>query len=406
MKKQIKIILVVIISLIVLYGVLFFVDMNRVKHLKRPIFCVENGYMGSMTRYDGLGYKIGLDINATTGEITYGQMTILGQTIVKSYSENEDNKATDDYDKQLVQCLESQLGGYLVTEKDDLIEIPLSEIKNSDKEKISYYKGVYASNHPNNIYVMVFPKNGTYESSVMKDFDKYFYEKFSVYQKYESPTTPTIYIHTDDNDVDFKEITNKCVTRKNTENGKSIPTETLNKINDTTKIIIKSSQEELGTITDKEKLTEILSAISSSKRYGEVCTSDGHGFEFNMYDKNNKLIDTIYIWGDGARLMPKSLNGCPYVTTDNTDLRKIIEDTTDYIFSGILDFRDDINQTEQTLIYKDGKNSYYLNSKDPNEILIKFMLNNKVMTLKYALENKYISAEKVASEYPDILIRK
>ena len=52
------------------------------------------------------------------------------------------------------------------------------------------------------------------------------------------------------------------------------------------------------------------------------------------------------------------------------------------------------------------KNSYYLKSDDTNEIAIKFMLNNQIMTLKYALENKYISAEQVAKEYPDILIKK
>lgn len=90
MKKQTKIILITIISIIVLYGVMFFTDMTRVKQLKKPIFCIENGYMGSMTKFDGLGYKVGLDINATTGEITYGQMTMLGQTIVKLYSEGED----------------------------------------------------------------------------------------------------------------------------------------------------------------------------------------------------------------------------------------------------------------------------------------------------------------------------
>ncbi len=404
MKKQIKIILVVIISLIVLYGVLFFVDMNRVKHLKRPIFCVENGYMGSMTRYDGLGYKIGLDINATTGEITYGQMTILGQTIVKSYSENEDNKATEDYDKELVQCLESQLGGYLVTETDELIEIPLSEIKSSDKEKIAYYKGVYASNHPNNIYVMVFPKNGTYESSVMKDFDKYFYNKFSIYQTYESPLTPTIYIHNQDNDVDFKDIVNKCVV-KNSKDGKSLPNNTLDKINNTTKIVIKSNQKELGTINDKDKLTKILNAIKSSKQYGEACLADGYAFDFEMYDTDNNLIDTIYVWGDGNRLISKDMKGCYYLISNGTDLRKIIEEETEYIFYGILDYRDNDNQKEQ-LIYKDDKNSYYIKSDDTNEIAIKFMLNNQIMTLKYALENKYISAEKVASEYPDILIKK
>lgn len=92
MKKQIKIILTAIISFIVLYCLIFFTDMNRVKQLKKPIFCIENGYMGSMIRFDGLGYKIGLDINATTEEITYGQMTMLGQFIIKSY--NEDEKIT------------------------------------------------------------------------------------------------------------------------------------------------------------------------------------------------------------------------------------------------------------------------------------------------------------------------
>ncbi len=92
MKKQTKIILIAIISFIVLYGVMFLTDMNRVKQLKKPIFCIENGYMGSMTRFDGLGYKIGLDINATTGEITYGQITMLGQTLVKLYSEDEEQR--------------------------------------------------------------------------------------------------------------------------------------------------------------------------------------------------------------------------------------------------------------------------------------------------------------------------
>ena len=330
---------------------------------------------------------------------------VLGVVGCGKKNQETDNKATEDYDKELVQCLESQLGGYLVTETDELIEIPLSEIKSSDKEKIAYYKGVYASNHQNNIYVMVFPKNGTYESSVMKDFDKYFYSKFSVYQTYESPLTPTIYIHNQDNDVDFKDIVNQCIVKDNTNDGKSIPNATLNKINNTTKIVIKSNQKELGTINNKEKLDKILNAISSSKQYGEVCLSDGHAFDFEMYDNDNKLIDTIYVWGDGRRLIPKSMNGCYYSISNNIDLRKIIEEETDYIFYGILDYRDNDNQKEQ-LIYKDDKNSYYLKSNDTNEIAIKFMLNNQIMTLKYALENKYISAEKVASEYPDILIKK
>ena len=330
---------------------------------------------------------------------------VLGVVGCGKKEQETNKKTTEDYDKELVQCLESQLGGYLVTETDELIEIPLSEIKSSDKEKIAYYKGVYASNHPNNIYVMVFPKNGAYESSVMKDFDKYFYDKFSVYQKYESPLTPTIYIHNQDNDVDFKNIVNQCIVKNDDKDAKSIPNETLNRINNTTKIVIKSSQKELGTVSDKDKLNEILNAISSSKQYGEVCLSDGYAFDFEMYDSDNKLIDTIYVWGDGNRLIPKDTKGCYYSISNETDLRKIIEEETEYIFYGILDYRDNDNQKEQ-LIYKADKNSYYLKSDDTNEIAIKFMLNNQIMTLKYALENKYISAEKVAKEYPDILIKK
>lgn len=321
----------------------------------------------------------------------------------------EKQEENETYDKELFKCLEDELGGYLITEQDELVEIPLSDIKKNDLEKIEYYKGAYASSHPDNMYVIVYPKNGTYESSVMKDFDKYFYEKFSVYQLNETPSTPTIYVHNANNDIDFKEITNKCVTKRNDDDSKSIPSETLNKISNTTKIIIKSNQEEIGTISKKDKLTEIISAISSSKQYGDAFLCDGSGFKFEMYDKNNKLIDTINFWGDGTRLIPASIanEGCSYYSISNgTDLRKIIEEETDYVFYNILSVRDDINQTDQILIYKKGKNSYYINSKDPNEILIKFMLNDQIMTLKYALENKYISAEEVAKDYPEILIKK
>lgn len=85
MKKKTKIIIVLIAIIVASYCGILFIDMSRVKSLKKPIFAIKNGYMGSMTRFDGLGYKIGLDINATTGEITYGQMTGLGKTIIKTF---------------------------------------------------------------------------------------------------------------------------------------------------------------------------------------------------------------------------------------------------------------------------------------------------------------------------------
>ena len=87
LNKKVKIILGIIISVAILYCGIVFIDVARVKSLKKPIFAIENGYLGSMKRFDGLGYRIGLDINATTQEITYGQMTALGKTIVKVYAE-------------------------------------------------------------------------------------------------------------------------------------------------------------------------------------------------------------------------------------------------------------------------------------------------------------------------------
>ena len=178
---------------------------------------------------------------------------------------------------------------------------------------------------------------------------------------------------------------------------------TINKINKTNKIIIKSGEKELGVIKDTNKIEEILDAVSSANRYGEVCLSDGHGFDFEMYN-DNKLIDTIQVWGDGKRILPESVNGCYYSISNGTDLRKIIEDETDYIFYSILDYSETCAEALE-LVYENNGNKYYLSCIKSDKVMIKFMINNKVMTLKSALENNLITADKIASEYPDILIK-
>ena len=399
MKKSLKITLIVI---GVLVGIVV-VDTLQAKIFNNsPILKVRENLNGGRTAYIDKGVFVNHYYCINKEEKT------LFKGAKYTCPELEENKeSTNGFDKEFLQCIENELGGYLVTEKDNLIEIPLSEIKKDDNEKIEYYKGAYASEHPDNMYVIVYPKNGTYESNIMKDFDKYFYENFSVYQTSESPFGPTIYIHNANNDVDFKDIFNKCKISSNSNDGKSMPSKTTNKLKDTKKIVIKTNNEELGTISNEDTLNKILNTISSSKQYGDAFLCDGHGFDFEMYDKNSKLIDTIYVWSDGNRLIPASISGegCSYYSiSDNIDLRKIIEDETDYIFYNILDVRDNDNQKLQ-LFYKNDKNNYYLKSENTNEILIKFMLNNQVMTLKYALENNYISAEKVAIDYPNILIK-
>ena len=304
---------------------------------------------------------------------------------------------------KLVSCLENELGGYLVTEQDELIDIPLSEIKNVNMEKIEIFKGKYASNHKDNMYFIIFPKNGTYESEVMNIFDEYFSKKFTTYQTFSSPVIPTIYIHTENNDIDMKTLTNKCVTNNSEKKSNSIPSNITKKLDKTNKIVINIGDKELGVINDSNKIKQILMAISSAKKPGEVCLSDGHGFDFKMYD-SNKLIETIQVWGDGKRILPESINACYYKISNGTDLRKIIEAETDYIFYSILDYSEICDEALE-LIYENNEHKYYLSCIKSDKVMIKFMINDKVMTLKSALENNMISADKVANEYPDVLIK-
>ena len=64
---------------------------------------------------------------------------VLGVVGCGKKEQETNKKTTEDYDKELVQCLESQLGGYLVTETDELIEIPFSEIKQINKQTENYH---------------------------------------------------------------------------------------------------------------------------------------------------------------------------------------------------------------------------------------------------------------------------
>lgn len=359
---------------------------------------------GGSVEYNAILYKYTkihrLNEKSSTGYEDGWELRILGIQVggkINTYVEAEQQM------KEIVSCLENELGGYLVTEQDTLIDIPLSEIENLNMEKIEIFKGKYASNHKDNMYFIVFPKNGTYEAEVMNNFEEYFSKKFPIYQTFSSPVMPTIYIHTKYNDIDMKDLTNKCIPDNGKHNSKPLPTSSISKINKTNKIIIKSGEKELGIIKDTDKIKEILDAVSSANRYGDVCLSDGHGFDFVMYN-DNELIDTIQVWADGKRILPESINGCYYFISNGTDLRKIIENETDYIFYSILDYSETCDEALE-LIYENNSNKYYLSCIKSDKVMIKFMINNKVMTLKLALEKNLISADKIVSEYPDVLIK-
>lgn len=315
--------------------------------------------------------------------------------------DNGENDTTD-Y-SEVYACLENELGAYIMTEKDNASEIPLTDITDK-KEQVEYYKGIKANEK--NMYI-IFKGNVTYEWEVMKDFQLYFSKKFPVYQRYfMMDKSIYIFIHNNANDVKFDEIINKCNNGINKEDGKTIKSKTLNSLNKTNKIVIKSGDTEIGTINNKDSIDNILNVISNSKQSGDAFLCDGNSFDFEMYN-NNKLIDTVYVWHDGSRLIPKSIHsGCSYYwnTNDKIDLREIIEKETDYIFYDISDYSDNCDSALE-LIYEDDKYNYYLSCEKSDKFFIHFTLSNLQMTLKYALNNNYITPDKLEG-FTDLFIKK
>ena len=297
-------------------------------------------------------------------------------------------------EREFLTCLESELGGYLASEVNTLTEIPLKDI--TDKEdKIDYYKGYTA-----NGYKLIIMKSE--ESGVAREVNLYFSQSYPIYQSFTFNDIEVL-ISSEDNNIKESEIKNSCMTRAI--DGTSLPDETINKLNETDEIIITRGEDTLGTITDKIKIEEIINALKAVKRYGEAFNCDGHAFEFQLYN-NEELIDTIYIWQDGKRMMPSSLSGgCAYYTVSNNeiDFRKFVEEETDYIFYGIYDYSKECT-VDKELIYEDEEYKYYLNCMKNNEAFIHFNTNNLKMTLEYALDNHYINPDEL-KEYDNILIK-
>lgn len=58
MNKSIKILIGVIVSIIMIWGIIFLIDYSNVSNLKMPIFVIETDKNENATEYLGLGYKV------------------------------------------------------------------------------------------------------------------------------------------------------------------------------------------------------------------------------------------------------------------------------------------------------------------------------------------------------------
>ncbi len=303
--------------------------------------------------------------------------------------------------EELYSCLENELSGYIVTEKSSLDILPLEDITNK-KDKINFYKGFIANK--NEVYI-IFEMEDPQESEVLESFNKYFSNKFEIYQKYFFGNNAYIFIHNKNNDVDFKEIFNKCNQKKSLEEGKSMPSKTIEQLKKTKKINIKIADEMRGTIDKEETIYEILNIIENAKMYGDNFLCDGTSISFDMYDDKENIIDTVLIWSDG-RLIPDSLSkGCGYYSSPSghKDFKKIIEEETDFIFYNLSTSTQKC-QKDKIFIYEDEKYKYYLDCKERGNMNIHFTSTYLTMSLSYALNNKYINIKQLEM-YDDLFIK-
>lgn len=330
--------------------------------------------------------------------IIFGIIIFTKDTVPKA---NEEEQITEQ-EQRFISCLENELGARISSNILEFSDIKLNDIIDKT-EGIMYFKGVQSGN---NSYIIV-KTNTTYDYDINKYFDLYFSNKYDTFQLFDLTTGIYAYLHNNENNTSKSELLKAC-QGSNLKDIKveDFPSKTIDKLNKTASIVIKDGSYELGQITNTEEIEQILNYISMSKQYGENFLCDGHLFELEMLDEEGKLIDTIYLWGDGKRLLPKSLEGgCGYysIADFDIDFRKIIEENTNYKFYGIYDYSVE-GKENLTQIYEDEKYKYFINWENSDKVLIYFTLNNLYMKLEYALNNNYITPKQL-EEYDGLLIR-
>ena len=330
--------------------------------------------------------------------IIFGIIIFTKDTVPKA---NEEEQITEQ-EQRFISCLENELGARISSNILEFSDIKLNDIIDKT-EGIIYFKGVQSGN---NSYIIV-KTNTTYDYDINKYFDLYFSNKYDTFQLFDLTNGIYAYLHNNENNTSKSELLKAC-QGSNLKDIKveDFPSKTIDKLNKTASVIIKNGSSELGQITNHDVIEQILNYISMSKQYGENFLCDGHLFELEMLDEEGKLIDTIYLWGDGKRLLPKSLEGgCGYysIADFDIDFRKIIEENTNYKFYGIYDYSVE-GKENLTQIYEDEKYKYFINWENSDKVLIYFTLNNLYMKLEYALNNNYITPKQL-EEYDGLLIR-
>lgn len=104
-KKLLKIAIGIIVAIIVVYGIIFFIDYNRVINLKEPIINISKYEETGFVEYKGLGYKTITEYSFINNEkqITKIEMYMFNKVVVASITDyniektNEELNNNDNY---------------------------------------------------------------------------------------------------------------------------------------------------------------------------------------------------------------------------------------------------------------------------------------------------------------------
>ena len=157
MKKKVLIIIgIVIVLLVVIYGIIFFVDYNNVSNGKLPIFAIKS----DTENYHGLGYNVNVEYYKDTNNIEKIDMSAFGKTIagvIIDYNEVSNNTNNSIIIENGKIQNENLLDGFIESTNDkEYAILQINNISNGNEETITLeYVPGENDNDNGNIYLAV-----------------------------------------------------------------------------------------------------------------------------------------------------------------------------------------------------------------------------------------------------------
>lgn len=170
MKKNLKLIIGIIIGIIVIFGIIFLIDYNRCSNLKEPIFVVpikENDLTLKNTVYQGLGYRVEVKknlANENEEEIVKVEMYAFGKFVTGSVAEPSNIIEQDNNDKENYPKFRA------IVKHSTLQSIEVEPIEEEDKKILSDRVSIGLGNNTDMLYMEGTEVLITYTGLVMESY--------------------------------------------------------------------------------------------------------------------------------------------------------------------------------------------------------------------------------------------